>query len=1059
IRELINRCFEKMTEAVDRFGGTVVNFLGDAILAAFGAPRAHEDDPERAIRAALDMIEGVRKVGRPQRLDLGLSVGIHAGEVVVGGISVGDRVDFTAFGDAVNTASRLQNVAGFREILISQRVYQQVRHAFEFENRPPAFVKNKREPIINYRVVGSKGRLLRRPLLGHGIVTRLIGRDRELARLDKTAQALSKGRSAFVCIVGEAGVGKTRLAWEARDRLRLGDLLWLEAGCVSFGATIPYGPVLCLLRAALGIDESDPADRVTEKIEKGTHGVKGVRQKTRDALAYLLGEVSSQNPLSRIHPKRRKESLIGESIRYIKGLAAKRPVAVMMDDLHWADPLSVEWIDRLVGELGNLPVLAICLYRPMFTRKWPEGSRPTLIEIGEISDRDSRRLLLELLGVSSLSVALVEKILKRTRGNPFFIEELIYALLDSSVLKRRGNRWELARGIEATEIPDTLRNVVMARIDLLEVRLRRVLQCAAVIGRGFRYEVLEYVTDFQARLAEYVYQLVDTHFLIKQSLLAEWLYLFRHVIAHDVVYETLLKRRRAEFHGKVGKCIESLYSDHLERHYEFLAHHYYLSNDAQKAAHYLEKAAEKLERLYANEALVETLERLIEVLDKRLPKTNEYTRMRAEALIRLARAHYFLGEYEASAATYQRAVRVADHMTDGIELAAVARRNIADVDRILGRHGRALRHLDRAEEIWARAGDSKGRLTVYNSRGVIYMSRGDYVQAAKSFRRGVELARREGTPDVLANVLNDLGIACLHAGRHKEALETFAEALGLMEELGDKRGMAAALNNLGMCHERLGQFELALNHYGRSFELAQKTGYRYAMLANLINIGQCYQYQGDNKAAIRQFRRVVRMTKALPNDYAASLALGNWATNLVCLGHNNEVPARIKEARHRARASGSHLARVNADLAEVFYVTSQRKYSNAEHLAQKAIADIEQHGYVDYHSLAYRYLAEVLLGKKNSVAARRAVTRSLRLAEKTGNPRDRAWVMWTRARVELSQGRLSQAHSVAQEARKLAHAIGDRALLETIDAALRESFLRSPKNDDRPHGRDCAISK
>jgi len=787
------------------------------------------------------------------------------------------------------------------------------------------------------------------------------------------------------------------------------------------------------LRSAFGIEEGDATAKVLEKIQQGTKGIEGARQKMRDALGYLLGDTSSQNPLSQLDAKKRKETLIEESVACLKGLALKRPVVVVIDDLHWADPLSSEWLNHLVGDLGNRPLLAIACYRPVLSPKWPDTVKPTVIEVKELSDEDSRRLLFELLGVKSLPAGMVQDILKRTRGNPFFIEELIHAFMDAGILVQHGQEWEFTREIQASEIPDSLRHVILARIDSLEVRLRRVLQCASVIGRGFRYEILEYITDFQARLDSYVHDLVDVHFLIEQSLLAELLYLFRHAVARDVTYETLLRRRRAEFHRKVGECIETLHAKQLERHYEFLAHHFYLSDSPQKAAFYLERAADKLERLYANEAVIETLNRLLEVLDKRLPKTNEYGRMRVEALIRLGRVRKLIGEYEVSAAAYQNAIRVADRLTGGDDLAAKARRNLADVDRLLGQPDRALRHLEHAGRIWERLGDAASHLTIHNSQGVVYMSQGKYDQATKAFRRGVELARRAGTRQSLANALNDLGIASLHAGRYDDAREAFTEALGLMEELADKKGMVACLNNIGMCHERLGQFAEALKFYGRSFELAEKIGHRYALLGNLVNIGQCYQYQGDYGSAVRQFRRVIRLTAKQPNAYAASVALGNLATNLICAGRDGgEVRRQLDEAYRLARTSRNHLAQVNAALAEVLYLTSRQEYGKAERLARSTIADIEKRGYGDYQALAYRYLAEALLGKKRAAEARRAAVRSLRLAEKTRSPRDRAWAVWTRARVEKTVGREAIARSLAKEAGQLAEQIGDKALAEQI---------------------------
>jgi tetratricopeptide (TPR) repeat protein len=250
--------------------------------------------------------------------------------------------------------------------------------------------------------------------------------------------------------------------------------------------------------------------------------------------------------------------------------------------------------------------------------------------------------------------------------------------------------------------------------------------------------------------------------------------------------------------------------------------------------------------------------------------------------------------------------------------------------------------------------------------------------------------------------------------------------------MGDRPSQVRLLLNAGNAALRLGHFDEALKFYGRSFEMAEKIGHRYALLGNLINLGQCYQYQGDHRSAIRQFRRVVRLTEAQPNPYAASLALGNLATNLVCMDRNGEVRSQLTEAYRLARTSRNHVAQVNVALAEALYLNRRKQYGKAERLVRSTIEDIEKRGYGDYQSLAYRYLAEALLGLKRPGDARRAAERALHLAEKTSNPRDRAWAVWTMARIEQARGRQPAARSSANEARQLAEQIGDKALVDAI---------------------------
>lgn len=612
---IMKRAMAFLIPPVTQHEGTVARLMGDAILAFFGAPTTHEDDPQRAVRAGLEIVEGIKtfreKLMRERDLDFNVRVGINTGLVFVGAIGAGQRAEYTAMGDAINLAARMEQTAQPGSVQITEQTFKLVEPWFECEALGGIQVKGKSEPIVTYRVLGVKARPGRgRGLERHGLSAPLIGRKQELKSIESCLQRLyERDEGSIIGIIGEAGLGKSRLVAEAKSIASWNSLsvLWLEAQTLSFGQTISYWPFQQILRSWAGITEEDDADTSWSKMESRVRGLFG--EETIDYLPYLASLLTLE---VRGDYAERVKYLDGDAMgkqifltsrRFFERLARSQPTILVFEDLHWMDESSTLLLEHLLSLVESVPLMIFGVSRS-------EGETPaarlrelcthdfadhyTEIRLAPLSESESAQLIDNLLDIEDMPVRLRELVINKADGNPFFLEEVLRTFIDSGVVARDASsgRWRATAHIEAIHIPNTIQGVIMARLDHLNEELKQVLRVASVIGRSFLYRVLKAITEAGQRLDDDLTELQATELIREKQHLPELEYVFKHALAQEATYESILLQKRRELHAHVAEAIEQLFAERLEEFYGLLAYHFAKAEVWEKAQEYLLKAAD-----------------------------------------------------------------------------------------------------------------------------------------------------------------------------------------------------------------------------------------------------------------------------------------------------------------------------------------------------------------------------------------------------------------------------------------------------------------------------------
>lgn len=514
--QMMNEAFDLMSKAIFRYEGTIAQLQGDALVAFFGAPIAHEDDPERAVRAALDMVaqtdEFARQLKQSHDIVFRIRAGINTGPVIVGNVGSNLRYEYTALGDAVNIAARVQTAADPGTVLVTAETHRFAGSVFDYDDLGEIAVKGKSEPLHLYRVLGPSaepGR--RRGLESVGLSSPLVGRMEELETLTGLFGVARAGRGRLAVVLGEPGLGKSRLLAETRAAIGAGQgggsLTWIEGRCVSYGRTLPYHLVFDLVRSMLEIPQGEIETTTRTTLDARLATLLG--DEAADASAYFAHLLAL--PLSRaeadlvqLDPETLQGRYVSVISRVLRQICERGPVVLVCEDIHWADPASVEVILRLVTLITPLPVL--CLFVGRVETDAPGwklvthtsavfGDALTQVRLQPLTESDSRELVANLLEIESLPEAVRSAILTRSEGNPFFVEEVIRMLIGRGAIVHTGDRWLANESINSIEIPDTLHGLLLARIDQLPDAAKRSLRIASVIGRQFPVRVLEQVLD------------------------------------------------------------------------------------------------------------------------------------------------------------------------------------------------------------------------------------------------------------------------------------------------------------------------------------------------------------------------------------------------------------------------------------------------------------------------------------------------------------------------------------------------------------------------------------
>ncbi|HEY7039387.1 MAG TPA: adenylate/guanylate cyclase domain-containing protein [Methylomirabilota bacterium] len=825
VRSIQSDLFREMSASIERYEGFVEKFVGDAVMAVFGAPQAHEDDPERGLRAALLMRERMsalnrrweRRVGRP----LALHIGLNTGPVVAGRIGSSADAAYAVTGDTVNTASRLQSAAPPGEILISDATYQLTHHAFAFAPREEISLKGKSEPVGVHRVLGPLGApRSARGLEGLGLAAPLVGRERELRRMDAAFDEMQAGRAQVLSLIGEPGAGKSRLQREFFARLeaagRLEGITIRRAACSALGEQT-YGAAAALLRDAYGVAHDDSVEIARRKLTAGLETL-GVDAQDRAAmvaaLARVFGFEQDDARIRHLEPEQLKRQIILATYALVERRLAAGPLVLIVEDLHWADAASIELLGVVADRLADRPLLVLLMYRPTLEPDALGTSRAshTAIEVMPLSRSDCDDLLAAWFGDAThlFPEHLRLQILERAGGNPLYLEEVVRALLAAGVLVRDGLQWRCTAEAATAQVPATLHGLLLARLDRLDAVERRVIQEAAVIGPRFELSLLKVVSSEPAAVDPTLEALAGADLVTPGPD-----HQFRHGLLQEIVYQNILVARRTELHTRVATALEAQGADGAESLERLVAlgHHWALGADKRRGARYLMSAGDWARGMYAN----------------------------ADAILH-----------------YQQVLAALEH-TDAPAQAAqieterlVARERMADLLGPTGRRTAALGEYEIVEAGYRAAGDAPAQARILRKMGGLHWDAGARPRALQCFEAGLARLGEHREHIEQAHLYQEMGRLAFRSGDSQGAVEWAEQARVHAERLvadpalgadGRTEAVTAAAqshNTLGVACARLGRLEEAVEHIERSVALAREAGLLQAACRGLANLGVLY---------------------------------------------------------------------------------------------------------------------------------------------------------------------------------------------------------------------------
>ncbi|OCO98063.1 MULTISPECIES: adenylate/guanylate cyclase domain-containing protein [unclassified Ensifer] len=857
LRAFQNELFEELTEAVEAYGGYVDKFIGDALLALFGAPVAHEDDSERALRTALDMAGRARRVGERWQRRIGeplnLHIGLNTGTVVAGRLGAGDGKAYSVTGDAVNTAQRLQSLAGPGEILVGPVTYRLTCHAFAYEALGAMTLRGKAESVEVYRLTQSlEAPRTARGLEALGLGAPLIGREPEMKRLLDCLELACSGTAQLVRLTGEAGLGKSRLVNEFLERVaadpRFSRVVVRRASSSSLGEP-SYGVLAAVLRGAYGISISDSLQRTTELLAAGLAEI-GFAQDRLEQLVPLflriLGMDSQDELLRHVEPEQMRRQLFAAVRVIFERRLSRTPLLLVIEDLHWADAASLEAISFVLERTDGGPLMLLTTQRPDADadRLKPGHTNLTALRLAPLSEADRRRLLATFFGGEGLPQALAERILARAGGNPLFIEEIVRGLIDVSAVQKVGSVWRVVEREAAADIPVTIEAMLLGRVDRLLPDARRLLHHAAMIGPRFDADLLQAVSG--RRPVDALLDLLCDAEIIEETrdggLLGTQTYRFTQTLLQEVVYNNLLLSRRTDEHALIGEVLERRFGEDTERLEEMalLGHHFGLSEQKAKGAHYLIAAGDRARALYANDDAI----RLYEQAMAALAATGE----------------------------------------EGPEWLA-ARERVADLLEAAGQREAAAQHYDALFEVYRATGDRVASARIQRKFGHHLWETGRRDEALASFTAAAQLLEGLQAPIESAHLSQERGHLAFRMGDYPGALKAADEALDRVAALASEkpemqrevvRVTAEALNTKGVALARLGRSVEAIAIVERSVAVAEGADLLNAACRGYTNLAALYTIN-DPKRAIEVCRCGLDMARRIGDLGFQARLLANLA--------------------------------------------------------------------------------------------------------------------------------------------------------------------------------------
>jgi class 3 adenylate cyclase/tetratricopeptide (TPR) repeat protein len=862
---LFDPVLDRMIEAVHRYEGTVHRVMGDGIMALFGAPLAVEDHAVRACYAGLRMQETITRyaaeVQRSHGVQVAIRVGVNSGEIVVRAIGNDLRMEHTVVGQTAHLASRMEQMANPGSVLTTADTLQLAEGYVATKPLGPVPVKGLADLVEIYEVTGAgPARTRLEATAGRGL-TRFVGRDIELERLLRAQALAGRGCGQVVAIIGDAGVGKSRLVHEFLHSRHTADWLVLESNTASYGRATPYLPVIELLRRYFNIDVHDSTQSIREKISERILGLDHALQDSLPPLLDLLDALDDQHPFRSLDPPQHRQHTYQAFTRLLLRDSRVRPVVAVVEDLHWNDPLTLGLLNELVTAAQNARLLLVVSYRPEYRDEWTNQPNYHQLRLNPLVSESLSELLLALLGSDPGLPALKSFLVERASGNPFFIEEIVRSLVDTGVLEGVRSSYRLARPFSTIEVPPTVRAVLAARIDALSPAEKRLLEEAAVIGHDVPFTLLHAICGLtEDRLSGLLDNLQAAEFLYAAQLFPDLQYTFKHSLTHDVTYSGVLHERRRDIHARIVDAIERLYADRLGEQVERLAHHAMRGDKREKAVHYLWQAGGK-----------------------------------AAARSALSDAR----------AWFDQALGVLDALPESqaaLEQAFEIRLELRPVLRQLGEGRQMLECLRAAEAVAERLGDDRRRGQVCAMMTTVHSTLGELDEALATGTRALQIAGRLGDLRLRIVATSHLEQAWCYRGEYEHVVGLAIDNLAALptDWVHEYFGMAAppsvaARAWLVISLAELGRFAEAAKYEAEAIRIAESTQHAYTVGWANFGASMLHLVKGDWATALSRVKHWIAMLRTGNVAIHLPWAVAACAWALAQIGERSEALDRVRE--------------------------------------------------------------------------------------------------------------------------------------------------------------------
>jgi class 3 adenylate cyclase/tetratricopeptide (TPR) repeat protein len=674
VQEIMSRIKKEAVHIFERHEGIVNQFVGDEVLALFGIPTANEDDPVRAVRATKELHRIVRQISLEVEdlidTQLRMHSGISSGLVVTHLRDIRDG-SYGITGDTVNIGARLASRAEADEILVSPETFKLIRPYFETEALEEITVKGKTQPLIPYRVIKASTVQTRFEAAEQRGFTSFTGREQELTTLYSCLDKAMSGNGQFVTVVGEAGMGKSRLVYEFRHSLNRSTITVLQGRCQSYGTRIPYFPFINALRRGLNLSDEDTPIELHEKVVSNALAIDQTLEQYLPIYLYLLSIPSEAYSLP-AHLK--GQELINEIQKALAVIITlntkKQPMVLLLEDWHWADEASDSTFKHLISVITPYPLMLLVIYRPEYSSNWGNWSHHTPIILRALDSQTCKDFIKSVWSADRLPEGIRPLIHERTGGNPFFMEEISSALIEEGTIQVKERRARLTRPLDNLTLPDTVQAVIRSRLDRLDQYSRESMRLASVIGREFTRRILEQISTFKEQLSQSLETLKVLELIQQIRVVPEMEYMFKHVITQEVTYETLLHQQRKELHGLVGQAIEELYQDRVEEQVDILHHHFRRAENWSKAVEYGRLAANRAYRLSQFHEAVAVFEQTKSCL-LRLPDDRSRQETMLDILLEMIWPLHFTGDQDQAIEICKEAEPIARYLKDRVRLGKV----------------------------------------------------------------------------------------------------------------------------------------------------------------------------------------------------------------------------------------------------------------------------------------------------------------------------------------------------------------------------------------------------